>query len=630
MIAALLFLACDSPPAVSGGGTVWLWDDEDGDGFGTGEPRRATSPTDVGAVRDGDCDDTNAAVRPDAAETCDGVDNDCDGAADEGITQTMWPDGDEDGYGDWLGPVDACGLQPGFVPRGGDCDDADSAIRPDASEACDGRDENCDGTVDEGVTQTVFVDADLDGYGDPAQPRTVCEEEVGLRADGDDCDDARADVHPGATEVCNDGADTDCDGLDSCRLTGSWAASAADRWLSLGEAGNEDQADTPALAMADVTEDGIADLLVGRPGLYAPYAVYDGGTGWWSVEWLRGGLSMLGGETAPVGLPGVLTEVARLDELAAITLPSNTASTRSLGESVLIGQFDDPGRAAVLVLDGDDIDSPRAWTLDAPLAAGDGWTDAHAASQIAPMGDADGDGLDELWSFRMGDPDTYPYEADFVAGPLSAGASLGDRAAVVLLLEGRPSSGAGCDLDGDGLANPILAESDIGVRIWSGTPTSSNPDDADATLTTNTSVVTLACADVSADGWLDLLVGGGNRVAAHPGGSVVDGVLDVAGAWSGDASSDNFGASLATGDVDGDGFVDVAVGAPGADLAYLIPGPATPPDRSDALVFTGDAGSGLGASVAVGDLNGDAFDDVALSAPTGASSNLAIFWGRGW
>jgi hypothetical protein len=75
---------------------------------------------------EGDCADEDAAIRPDADEVCDGVDNNCDGRIDD-------VDGDYDGY-----------LQCD------DCDDADDEINPGQQEACgDEVDNDCDGEIDE-------------------------------------------------------------------------------------------------------------------------------------------------------------------------------------------------------------------------------------------------------------------------------------------------------------------------------------------------------------------------------------------------------------------------------------------------------------------------------------------------
>ena len=94
-----------------------------------------------------------------------------------------------------------------------DCDDAHATVNPDAPEACDGVDNDCDGVVDEDVADavTAYTDADGDGFGDPATEATVCELGSGQVAEAGDCDDSEAAVHPAAVEVCN-GVDDDCDG----------------------------------------------------------------------------------------------------------------------------------------------------------------------------------------------------------------------------------------------------------------------------------------------------------------------------------------------------------------------------------------------------------------------------------
>ncbi|MBN2798834.1 MAG: hypothetical protein JXX28_06760 [Deltaproteobacteria bacterium] len=155
---------------------------------------RKEDPVDLdgdGTTADLDCDDLDAAAHPGAEEVCDGVDNDCDGEVDNSAVDASpyYADADGDGYGDATTTLDACSVPAGYVANDTDCDDADAAFHPGAPETdcADPADYNCDGSVG-------YADADADGV--PA-----CEE----------CDDSRADVFPGADEVC-DGIDNDCDG----------------------------------------------------------------------------------------------------------------------------------------------------------------------------------------------------------------------------------------------------------------------------------------------------------------------------------------------------------------------------------------------------------------------------------
>jgi hypothetical protein len=115
--------------------------DGDGDGFGGEDVISCTEPTGSVGV-DGDCDDTNAAINPDADEVCDdagiGVDEDCDGAANDAdddvlvSTQTEYfPDEDGDGYGNGDAPTLACASPTGHVADGSDCDDEDAAVNPE-------------------------------------------------------------------------------------------------------------------------------------------------------------------------------------------------------------------------------------------------------------------------------------------------------------------------------------------------------------------------------------------------------------------------------------------------------------------------------------------------------------------
>ena len=158
-----------------------------------------------------DCDDSNPSIHPAATEICDGLDNNCDGSIDEGVTNTYFADYDFDGFGDASTPVQACSVGDGAVSNSTDCDDTNGMTYPGAAEICDGKDNNCDLRIDEGVTLTFYVDSDLDGFGDPENPIEACEPTEGIEEDGDDCDDTNSEIHPDASEICDD-VDNNCDG----------------------------------------------------------------------------------------------------------------------------------------------------------------------------------------------------------------------------------------------------------------------------------------------------------------------------------------------------------------------------------------------------------------------------------
>jgi len=142
--------------------TTWYLD-ADGDGYGDASTstRACDAPSGfVGVTYATDCDDSDAAVNPAAAELCDTVDNDCDGDVDEddAIDASTWyADDDGDGYGDPSDSAQACAAPSGHVADSSDCDDGDAGIHPGATESCgDGVDDDCDGVADDGCTVTEY------------------------------------------------------------------------------------------------------------------------------------------------------------------------------------------------------------------------------------------------------------------------------------------------------------------------------------------------------------------------------------------------------------------------------------------------------------------------------------------
>ncbi|WP_370478075.1 MopE-related protein [Tamlana flava] len=203
-------LVDDADPDIADQGIWYL--DGDSDGFGDATNSILSCNQPAGYVPNNtDCDDANANVFPGATEVCDGVDNNCDGQIDEGVTTTYYADTDGDGFGDVSDSLVACSAPVGYVADDSDCDDTNATVYPNAPELCDGLDNHCDGQIDEGVTTIYYADTDGDGFGDISVSLEACSAPVGYVNDDSDCDDTNATVYPNALELC-DGIDNDCDG----------------------------------------------------------------------------------------------------------------------------------------------------------------------------------------------------------------------------------------------------------------------------------------------------------------------------------------------------------------------------------------------------------------------------------
>lgn len=252
----------------------WFYADTDSDGYGDATMSEFVCEASTGYVSDDtDCDDGNIDVNPGASESCNEVDDNCDGSTDEGVTSTFYADADSDGYGDASMSEDACSASAGYVSDNTDCDDINAARNPGATEVCDmdDTDEDCDGLADDfdpegdasGMTNW-YTDFDVDGYAGTFS-MTSCDDMTGLLSEtSDDCDDSDASINPSAEEVC-DGVDNDCDASTDDETTwyhdldGDLYGNAADSFLSCtapsGYVSNSDDCDdTDADVNPDATE----------------------------------------------------------------------------------------------------------------------------------------------------------------------------------------------------------------------------------------------------------------------------------------------------------------------------------------------------------------------------------------
>jgi len=126
---------------------------------------------------------------------------------------TYYRDFDGDGYGGLNADTTvSCRAPPLYAPFDGDCDDNVATVHPGSSEICDGRDNDCNGQIDENLPISTYCqDDDGDGHGVRGKATVQgCGPTRGFGLCDNDCDDADKTIYPGAQELCNS-IDDNCD-----------------------------------------------------------------------------------------------------------------------------------------------------------------------------------------------------------------------------------------------------------------------------------------------------------------------------------------------------------------------------------------------------------------------------------
>ncbi|MDP2309062.1 MAG: putative metal-binding motif-containing protein [Pseudomonadota bacterium] len=629
-------------------GTTW-YGDADHDGYGGTTTTIAACDVPSGYFATAaDCDDLAATTHPGAPETCDGDDDDCDGATDEdAVDAGVWYlDMDGDGFGNAAVTVSACGAPSGYVANATDCADDDANTFPGSDELCDGDDNDCDGLVDEADAEDAtswYADADSDGYGNPAAAVTACDAPAGYGADATDCDDTSAAVSPAAIEVCN-GYDDDCDGIvdEDAMLLASWFADGdGDGYGALESPrsacfqpsgyvasstdcddadattypdapelcdsldndcdGTADEDATGTTWYADADEDGFGDPADAVASCTAPELFVADGT---DCDDTRPGVNPAAEEVCENGLDD---DCSGADECAyasvhdALTTAAATwtgingsTSTSSFGNKI-VGDHD---------FDGDG---------NADIAVGDRFYDASASSSAANMGRVTiftGTGTGTGFSDTVADP-TATLTGSDAAGRFGQGLAAGDLDGDGIddLIVGVPGingfGGGSSSLTDNGKAYVFLGPfARTGTTTTALTPTSSGAVDCSVEGAGATSYLGNSLAfggDLDGDGGADWVYGAYQSHTSTGAGYVgivttptCTGLLSsnttdihtIAG-----GAGDIFGLSvLGDLDLDGDGEDDLLVVGSGTDSVYAFLGPidATTRDDADATLTSMD------------------------------------------
>ncbi len=593
---------CDDDDANRNPDTVWF-EDADADGYGatTDIVFHCVQPSGY-TDNANDCDDTNADANPGETETCDFVDNDCNGVVDDDYASdadTWYADDDGDDYGDSSDDVDACTQPTGYVSDGTDCDDTDGDISPGEEEVCnDGVDNDCDSSSDLCVLDLGDVDTMLVGEdGGDAAGSSIS----GIGDfDGDGADDIAVGAKGESSVYSENGAAYVMYGPLS---SGTVDLSSADATFTGGGTSDttKERAGTAVSGGFDLDNDGNTDLAV------SALRANGGGNGYGAVYVMLG--------TGSRSWSGSYDLAANADFELVGAGPDDR-----LGGGVAMG----------------------------PDLSGDGIDDLLAGAQYSEYDSNDNTGTVYLFADFSGSGEIDANDAEASFHSTEASTSMG------------ADVGFAGDLDDDGTEDMLIGHSQSSgstgavYAFFGGSLSGVNEvGDADIVLTGESTSDTAGASvsrigDLDGDGADDFLVGApGNDDGATDGGAVylVSGAVSASGDLSlatatfyGENDNDAFGTSVAGGgDFDGDGTEDFVVGGNGFDTsrggAWVFYGQnfSGSYDASDASVRlegSNNYDSAGGTVSFAGDTDGDTYDDVlvgAVAADEGGSGSGAVY-----